>query len=98
VAKIKTVTLVAATVTNVDLAGKGQVVEVLNVDGAEAVYFTVGNTDVTAPTVKGDDCEVLPKGVSTLSVYADPAGAAVDDAVRVKLISPGTPTVSVKLF
>lgn len=97
-AKIKTVTLVANTVTNVDLAGKGSVVEVLNVDGAEAVYFRVGDTGVTAPTVKGDDCDVVPKGVGTLSVYADPAGASVDDAVRVKLISPGTPTVSVKLY
>lgn len=90
-AKVKHYTLVAATVQTVSTLDDGyNAVEVTNVDGASAVYFT---TDGTTPTVAGDDCQVLPAAISSLSVVERSAGAAP----TVKLISAGTPKVSVRV-
>lgn len=64
-------------------------VEVLNVAGGADVYFTTNGDD---PTVGGDGCYLLPAVICALTV---------DDATpgptsTVKLISAGTPRVSVR--
>lgn len=84
------VTLVANTVTTVTLDGGyyGQV-EVLNVDGMAAIYFTVDGAD---PTIEGNGCNVLPAAIGGLTVRV----ADVDGSFVVKLISAGTPKVSVR--
>lgn len=64
-------------------------VEVLNVDGAAAVYFTTNGTD---PTVGGDGCHVLPAAIGAVEVNDETAGSTS----VVKLISAGTPKVSVR--
>jgi hypothetical protein len=81
-------TLVAATVATVNLPVNAGRVEVLNRDGAAEVYFTVNGT---APTVGGDDTHVLPAAISSVEVNRPRSGDAV-----VKLISAGTPAVSVR--
>ncbi|MFC3736526.1 hypothetical protein [Paractinoplanes deccanensis] len=64
-------------------------VGVINLSGAAEVYFT---TDGSTPTVGGDGCHVLPAVVSALEVYdGTPGPTSV-----VKLISAGTPRVSVR--
>jgi hypothetical protein len=64
-------------------------VEVLNVDGSAAVYFT---TDGAVPVVRGDGCHVLPAAITALEVDdATPGPTTV-----VKLISDGTPHVSIR--
>lgn len=63
-------------------------VEVLNVDGAAAVYFRVG---ATAPTVEGTGSHVLPAAISSVEVPVYTSGPTV-----VKLISAGAPKVSVR--
>ncbi len=82
-------TLTANTVATVTLDSGAQRVEILNVDGAAAVYVTVDRTD---PTVAGDGCWVLPAAVGSLELK--PRGAG-DSIAVVKLISSGTPKVSV---
>lgn len=84
-------TLVADTVTTISTLDDGyQRVEVTNVDGAAAVYFTI---DGTTPTVAGSGTQVLPASISSLSVKDISPGAAP----TVKLISSGTPKVSVRV-
>ncbi len=97
-------TLVANTVTTVTLTvpePRGDVtsfataattrVEVVSVDGTSEVYFT---TDGSAPTVAGSNCHVIPAAISATEVADEtPGGTSV-----VKLISAGTPKVSVRAF
>jgi hypothetical protein len=64
-------------------------VEVLSVAGGAEVYFT---TDGSTPTVGGDACYVLPAVVCALTVKDGTAGPTS----TVKLISAGTPRVSVR--
>lgn len=64
-------------------------VEVLNVDGAEAIYFT---TDGAEPTIAGEDCHVLPAAIGAIDVAVDSPGTSA----VVKLISAGGPAVSVR--
>lgn len=64
-------------------------VEVLNLDGAAIVYFT---TSGTAPTVGGTGSHVLPAAVCSVEVDDETAGTGS----TVKLISSGTPVVSVR--
>ncbi len=63
--------------------------EVMNVDGAAAVYFTV---DGTTPTVGGDGCLVLPAAIGALPVEFAYGGSAP----VVKFISKGAVQVSVR--
>lgn len=86
-ARIKHGTLVAATVTTVDLDDNVSAAEVVNVDGAAAIYFRV---DGTNPTVAGDNCQVLPAAVGAALVVATP------HAVEARLISSGTPKYCVR--
>lgn len=88
-ANVRHVTLVASTVSTVNLTTNAGRIEVVNVDGAAAVYFT---TDGSDPTVAGDDTHVLPAAVSGVEVDDETAGTTS----TVKLISSGTPTVSVR--
>ena len=80
-------TLAASTVDSVTFADDLDGVEVVSHDGAAAVYFTV---DGSTPTVAGAGCWVIPAAPSALSVDVPTAGGTV-----VKLISSGTPRVSV---
>lgn len=81
-------TLTADEVTTVTLTDlEYDQLEVMNVDGAAAIYFRVDGED---PEVDGDDCEVVPATISVLRVPTP----AVDNEVR--LISSGTPKYSVR--
>ena len=79
-------TLVAATVATVTLDSDHSNVEILN-RGTDEIFFTV---DGAAPTVDGNDVEIVPGG-SALQVAAPKKGATV-----VRLISTGTPKYSVR--
>lgn len=87
-AKTKHITLVAATVATVNLAVNASRVEVVNRSGSAEVYFTVNGA---TPTVGGDDTHVLPAAIGSVEVPDEIGGDVV-----VKLISSGTPTVSVR--
>jgi hypothetical protein len=80
-------TLAADTVTTITFDEVYNQVEVLNVDGAAAIYVTADNT---TPTVEGNGCNVLPAAIGGL-VIASPT-----TPTTVKLISAGTPKVSVR--
>jgi hypothetical protein len=94
-------TLVADTVTTLtldlpnpvgDVRSFAQVkprVGVINVTGTAEVYFT---TDGSTPTVGGSGCHVLPATISALEVDDLTAGSTS----VIKLISSGTPKVSVR--
>lgn len=64
-------------------------VGVLNVTGTAEVYFT---TDGTTPTVGGNACHILPAVISALTVNDETPGSTS----VIKLISAGTPRVSVR--
>jgi hypothetical protein len=66
-------------------------IEVLNVSGTAKVYFTV---DGSTPTVGGANCMLLPAAVCALTVADETPGPTS----TVKLISSGTPDVSVRGF
>lgn len=68
-----------------------QWVEVTNVDGAAAVYFTVDNTPVV---VGGDGCHVLPAAICAMELRDGTAG--VNSIVRVE--SAGAASVSVRVW
>lgn len=63
-------------------------VEVVNVDGAAAVYFRVGQTD---PGVAATGSQVLPAAIGSVEIDVTTAGPT-----EVRLISAGTPKVSVR--
>lgn len=82
------VTLTADTVSTVTLGRDANKITVLNVTGTAAVYFNINSSD--DPTVGGDGCWALPAAISSVDLPVTGAGNT-----RVKLISSGTPTVSV---
>lgn len=88
-AEVQHATLVASTVTTQTFTPSERNVEVTNVDGASAIYFTV---DGSTPTVAGANCQVIPAAIQSLSVPREGTGT-----VTVKLISSGTPKVSVRI-
>lgn len=92
---VTTVTLTAR--TNPNAPGAYGSVEVINVDGAGIIYFRVlSATDVTAgiaPTVAGNDCEILP-AVPNAQILPLPSEGG--DPVAVKLISASTPKYTVR--
>jgi hypothetical protein len=80
-------TLVAATVDTVTFSEDLREIEILS-DGAAAVFVTV---DGSAPTVAGNNTDILPAGGMTARTLTSAPGG--DTAV--KLISSGAPTYSV---
>lgn len=67
-------------------------VEVLNRSGDAEIFFLVLNSTAdTDPTVGGEGCEVLPAAMSALEVSAPDPGP-----VKIRMISSGTPTYSVR--
>lgn len=87
-ASTKHITLVANTVATVNLTTNAGTIEVVNRDGVAEVYFT---TDGSTPTIAGDDTYMLVAAVGSVTVPDDTSGATS----VVKLISAGTPKVSV---
>ncbi|MFJ4925280.1 hypothetical protein [Streptomyces sp. NPDC088736] len=81
------ITLEAGTVCTVHFPDDVDEVEVLSHDGVAAIYFTV---DSSEPAVEGRASRVLPAAISSAQVEPPTAGPTV-----VKLISAGTPKVSV---
>lgn len=82
------VTLTANAVTTVTLDDDYEQIEVLSVDGAAAIYFTIDGAD---PTIEGNGCSVLPAAIGGLTLNSPAEVGTV-----VKLISAGTPKVSVR--
>jgi len=80
--------LAADTEDTVTLAGDRDTVEVINLDGAASIYFTVDNS---AATVDGQNTFVIPAAIGSLEVDVPTAGDT-----KVRLISDGTPTYSVQ--
>jgi hypothetical protein len=84
------VTLTANTVTTVTLDGDPYgAIEILNVDGSAAIYLTVNGSD---PIVEGNGCNVLPAAIGGLTLNLGPGRSTT----TVKLISAGTPKVSIR--
>lgn len=81
------ITLTANTVSTVTLAVDASIVEIVNIDGAAVVYATV---DGSTPAVGGEGAWVLPAAICSRELKPRTAGRTV-----VKLISAGTPMVSV---
>jgi hypothetical protein len=87
VAYVEHRTLTANVVTPVTFTANASVIEVAT-DGAAELYFT---TDGTTPTVGGQNCHWMQAAIGSVEVLDDTAG---QNSV-VKLISSGTPKVSV---
>jgi hypothetical protein len=81
--------LTADTVATVTLDGNFGRIEVLNRDGSAEVYFTTDNSD---PVVLGANSHVLPAAIGAVEVADDTSGSSS----IVKMISTGTPAVSVR--
>jgi hypothetical protein len=81
------ITLTANTEEIINFADDVSTLEILSMDGASPIYFTVNGT---AATVGGSHTRVLPAAVC--SVVISPTSS---DPTSVSLISAGTPTVSV---
>jgi hypothetical protein len=84
----QTVTLAANTVATLTLPTAFLLVEVMNVTGTAEVYFRFDGTD---PTVGGDGCQVLPAAIGSVELRPETVTPTV-----VKLVSSGTPKVSVR--
>lgn len=68
-------------------------IEVLSVDGADVIYGTV---DGTAPVIGAIGTFILPAAIGAVELTPRTMGVAHTGPTVVKLISPGTPTVSVR--
>ena len=85
-------TLSAATVATETFTGRSyREVTVVNVDGADDIYFTL---DGTAPTSEGDDTWVLPAAAGYTLTRAIKVQSG--ETLTVKLISAGTPKYAVQ--
>jgi hypothetical protein len=102
VLRSKHVTLSAATAYWLAITGPWDYVEILNRDaiGGDVCYVAVGDANTTAPTAAGDDSiAVLPQQSVVLRLPSPGRTAAGVDSVRaVKMISAGTPDMSVTGF
>ncbi len=81
-------TLVANTVTTITFDEDFARIEAVNVDGVAAVYF---RCDGVNPVIAATGTHVLPAAIGSVEVQPRTAGPTV-----VKLISAGTPKVSVR--
>lgn len=87
------VTLTADTVATMTFDRDYDTIEVINVDGAAAVYFTINGDD---PEVEGAGTIVLPAAIGGVEI-GNPLTGQLDNST-VKLISAGTPKVSVRVW
>lgn len=85
-------TLVANTPTTLTLDRNYLRIDVCNVDGAAAVYFTV---DGRTPAVAATGSFVLPAAICSMELSPRDDGDTHTGNTVVKLISTGTPKVSV---
>lgn len=84
------VTLTANTVSTLNFDVDFNWVEITSLDGAAEIYVSLnGQTD---PTVGGNGFHVIPAGVVSSSVFPIFTG----NVTQVRLISAGTPRVSVR--
>jgi hypothetical protein len=81
-------TLVPTEVTTIEFDQGYRRIEVLNVDGSDAVYFRVGQTD---PEVGAAGSQILPAAICSVELDVTTAGPT-----EVRLISAGGPQVSVR--
>lgn len=81
-------TLEADTVATATFQQDYRRIEVTNVTGTAAVYFRIGQAE---PAVETTGSHVLPPAISSVEVDVHTSGPTV-----VKLISAGTPKVSVR--
>jgi hypothetical protein len=88
----KHATLTAATLKTIKLSAVTERVTVVNRDGADAVYF---RADSVTPTVEGDDCYVLPAAIGSMNI---PCEASTEGYTEVRIISAGTPKISVEVI
>jgi hypothetical protein len=88
--RILSATLTASTVDTITFDADYASVEIVNRDGAAEIYATV-DTALT-PTVGGDNCDVLPAVIGSLTLDASGYGSPT----TVQLISSGTPAYTVK--
>jgi hypothetical protein len=84
---VHAVPLVASTVSTFTFADDVTEVTITNMTGTAPIYYTL---DGTAPTVAGAKTRLVPADIVSVEVEPTGSGPSV-----VKLISPGTPTVSV---
>ena len=92
-------TLVANTAYWVAITGKWDRVEIKNRDaaGGDTVWVKVGDALATAPTVAGDNSIAVAPGetVDVILPFPGKTVAGVEQVRAVKLISGGTPDISV---
>ena len=81
------VTLVANDVITVTFTDNVKTIEIIS-DGVAAAFYSL---DKSTPAVNGANCYILPAG--TVSVDVRNAASSTD---TVKIISSGTPTISVQ--
>lgn len=86
------VTLAANQVSTVSFTDNIRAVDVIS-DGAAPVYYTV---DGSTPTVAGAGCYLIPAGVTGVDTRDTTNSGNTSVLDVVKLISAGTPTVSVQ--
>lgn len=84
---VHNITLTAGTVDTVTFADDVTQIRVTNMTGTAAVYYTV---DGSTPTVAGKNTRLLPAAIGSVLVEPPSSGPTA-----VKLISSGTPAVSV---
>lgn len=89
--RIVHVTLTADQVEDVELDADYPRVEIVKLDADDEIYGRAGGDHTAEPTVAGDDCFVLPAAICSLEVDVNGRGAT-----HVKLISSGTPRVSIE--
>lgn len=90
-AYVKNGVLAAGVVTTVTVDAGHEIVDVCNVNGAAAIYFTYGETTPADPDTSGttDDNFCLPATICSLPIKAN-----VYKATIIKLKSTGVPTFS----
>ena len=81
-------TMVASTVDTVAFADDLDEITIISLDGAAEIYFTV---DGSTPTVAGANTRVMPAALGEVTLKDRRTGGSI-----VKLISSGTPKVSVQ--
>lgn len=89
VAKAITQTLVASTATDDTITGLHQYVSVTNQTSGTVVYVSFGPT---APTVAGNDCFCVIGGDTVTFARA---GVGASAGTQIRMISAGTPVVTI---